>query len=97
MSTRYYTKHTASTSVTVAEVEKRLRKGVFVKRGDIVAALGLTRNDAEAIIGIVIKPVPLPALLKRTSKHTGKPVELRDRFLRSDVIAYARTLERRTG
>jgi hypothetical protein len=93
MPTTYHTQDTAAVAVSVAEVEAKLRRGVFVKRGDIVRAFGLTRSAADALIPGVFKPVPLPGL-SRPSKRTGQPTTPRCRFLRADVIAIARSWER---
>lgn len=82
MPTTYAT--TGQTGVTAADVDAKLRKGVFVKRGDIVAAFGLTRSDMEALVPEVFRPVA-SGRFKRA------------RFLRSQVMDIARTWERDHG
>lgn len=79
MPTQYAT--TGQTGVTAADVDAKLRKGIFVKRGDIVAAFGLTRSDMEALVPDTFRPVE-SARFKRA------------RFLRAQVIEVAHAWER---
>lgn len=64
----------------LAELEDKLPSGLFVMRGDIVAALGLTREEFELLVanGTFVAKYPF-----------GK--KTRARFLRSAVVAVART------
>lgn len=68
--------------VTAAEVDQKLPRGYFVKRGIIMEAFGLTRDDFEALVPDIFKPADNPKFK-------------RARFVRSQVMAVARQWERR--
>lgn len=80
----------AAAGFSAAEIDQRLRRGYFVKRGDIMAAFGLTRDDMDALVPEVFHPAPLPA----TKTAGGKVKRPRHRFVRSQVMEIARQWER---
>ena len=71
---------TNDSGINSAEIEQKLRKGYFVKRGDVMKAFGLSRTDMEALVPAVFIPAP-GAVFKRA------------RFVRSQVMAVARSWE----
>jgi len=68
--------------VTAEDVDQKLARGVFVKRGDIMKAFGLTRSDMDALVPETFRP----ADCAKFKRH---------RFVRSQVMAIARQWERR--
>jgi hypothetical protein len=76
---------TDNPGATAAEIEARLPKTYFVRRGDIVSAFGLSREDFAALVPSVFKPAPLPA------PKAGK--KQYDRFVRAQVLEAARAME----
>lgn len=67
---------------TAAEVDQRLPRSLFVKRGAIMAAFGLTRSDMEALVPDTFVPSPSTKF-----KYA--------RFVRSQVMEVARQWEHR--
>ena len=73
---------TNDSGITAAEVDQKIRRGYFVKRGDIMKAFGLTRDDMDALVPGVFVPADNPKFK-------------RNRFVRSQVMEVARQWERR--
>ena len=75
------TENNTTAGRTASEIEQKLTRGYFVKRGDIMKAFGLSKSDMPALIPSVFVPVPNPRF-----KHK--------RFVRSQVMEVARRWER---
>jgi hypothetical protein len=71
-----------ASGITAADIDANLPRGLFVKRGAIMAAFGLSRTDMEALVPDTFIPSPV-AKFKR------------HRFVRSQVLEVARQWERR--
>ena len=67
-----------------ADIDAALPRSYFVKRGDIISAFGLTRNDMEALVPSAFVPSPNPGFK-------------RARFVRSQVMEIARKWEKRAA
>lgn len=76
--------------VTAAEVDQKLPRGYFVKRGDIVKAFGLSRAEMDALVPEVFKPAPIP----KTNAPRARYQTNRARFVRSQIMAIARQWEK---
>lgn len=75
--------------ITAAEVEAKLPKKFFVRRGHIIEAFGLSDEEMSALVPSVFKAQYLP-----TNKRGKKKVEKsRAVFVRAQVIAIARNWE----
>lgn len=75
--------------ISAADVEAKLPKGFFVRRGQVRDAFGLTDEDMGALVPEVFKPQYLPP-----NKRNGKKrVKSRAVFVRSQVVAVARKWE----
>lgn len=74
-------KNISQAAKTAAEVDAALPRGAYVKRGDIIRALGLTREEVRGLIetGVFVAQYPVEG---------G-----RMRFWRSQVMAYAHRME----
>lgn len=85
----------ATGGISVAEVEAKLPRALFVKRGDIREAFGFTRTEVGVLIDDGTFAAKYPFGKTRKEKRGSKvvDVESRQRFLRSQVIAVARKWE----
>ncbi|HYD00316.1 MAG TPA: hypothetical protein VEB22_03750 [Phycisphaerales bacterium] len=77
----------SSGGVSVDDVERRLPKGFFVRRGHVMEAFGLTSDEMTALVPDVFKPVHLPPNKQRKRKKS------RAVFVRTQVVAVARKWE----
>ncbi len=83
--------HPDTTSgITAADVDSKLRAGYFVKRGDIMKAFGLSKSDMDALVPEIFKPAPFP----KTKTAAARYKTNRARFVRSQVMAVAKSWER---
>lgn len=83
-------KTASSTSgISAADIEAKLPKGFFVRRGQVRDAFGLTDEDMGALVPEVFRPQYLPPN-KRKGKKRAKS---RAVFVRSQVVAVARKWE----
>lgn len=77
--------------ISAADVDAKLPRTLFVKRGDIRAAFGFTREEVGVLIGDGTFVAKYPFGKTRREKCAGKmrDVESRQRFLRGQVMAVA--------
>ena len=67
-------------ATSAADVEKKLPRTFFVKRGDIMNAFGLSKKEIAALVPEVFTPAPVTQFK-------------RDRFARTAVLAVAQRWE----
>lgn len=77
--------------ITAADVEAKLPRTFFVKRGDLMHAFGFTSEEITALIEQKVFKAEYP--LGKTTKIRGKTVSARMRFVRSQCVAVARRWE----
>lgn len=73
--------------ITVADVDAKLPKGFFVRRGQVRDAFNLTEEDMGALVPAIFKPEYLPTNKRKKVKKS------RAVFVRSQVMAIARKWE----
>lgn len=76
--------------MTVAEVQEKLPRTFFVRRGHVRDAFGLTEEEMSALVGAgIFKPVYLP-----TNKRGKRKIKKsRAVFVRTQLIAVAKQWE----
>ena len=76
-------------AVTVADVEEKLPRTFFVRRGHVRDAFGLTEEEMSALVPSVFKPTYLP-----TNKRGKRKIKKsRAVFVRVQIVAVARQWE----
>lgn len=75
--------------ITAADVDQKLPRGYFVKRGDITKAFGLSRAEMDALVPEVFTPAPIPPKPGRPARK-----QMKHRFVRSQVMKVAHQWER---
>jgi hypothetical protein len=73
---------------SAADIDARLPRRFFVKRGDVQAAFGLTKQQMRDLVnaGVFVAKYPAPA--RPAAKGAAKAL-----FVRSEVLAVARKWE----
>lgn len=82
--------------MTAAEIDARLPRKLFVKRGDLQRAFGLTRKELDGLV--VMDSRKLTSAQKRAHVAAGRfvaeyPVAGYARFVRSQLLQVARQWE----
>lgn len=77
--------------ITAAEVDAKLPRSMFVRRGHIHFAFGLSKEEVSALIaqGIFVAKYPFG----KTRNIGSRTTKNRAHFLRSQVLAIARAWE----